>query len=301
MRVAVLGPGALGCLLAGRLAEAGEDTVLLDRDPDRAAEIRDRGIVIESQDGTRMVSLDVATGPSGAGEVDLLIVAVKAYDTASAMDQWTGCLSGAGTVLTVQNGLGNVEAILDAVPDRHVVGGITGEGATGRGPGRTYHAGAGETFLAAARGGKEAVAGAAAPLGRAGFRVHVEDDLDRVIWTKLLTNVGVNGLAGILGVRNGELLEAEGAREVMRDLIGEAATVAERKGVVLPDGDPRARAEGILRRTAENVNSLLQDLRAGRRTEVDYLNGKVVEHGDALGVPTPVNRTIWAMVRAMEG
>ena len=306
MRIAVLGPGALGCLRAARLAEAGEEAVLLDHDAARAASVAETGVQVETSGRLSRVDVPIVARPDGLSGVDLLLVTVKAYDTETAVGAWKGVLGGRAVVLTLQNGLGNVEAILErtrgggASPPARVVAGATAEGATLRGPGHTVHAGTGPTVLAAARGGREAAEEAAEPLLRAGLDVRVEDDPEAVIWSKLLVNVGVNALAGVLGLPNGELGACEDARPVMDELVDEAVRVAERRGVALAPGDPAERARGVLRRTASNVNSLLQDLRRGRRTEIDALNGRIVEAGHAAGVPTPVNRALWAMVRALE-
>lgn len=300
MKIAVLGPGAIGCLLAGRLREAGEEVLLLDRDPERARIVAREGVRIGSSSGTRVVPVAVTADPTGLEEADLIVVTVKAYDTGEAIRQWRGAVGERSVLLTLQNGLGNVETLLETCPEPSVIGGTTAEGATLEGPAHTLHAGAGETVLAPARGGREAAEAAAAPLRRAGLSVRLADDVASVIWAKLLTNVGVNGLAGVLGLTNGELGRNEAARPVIRDLIEEATEVARRKGVHLPAGDAAGRAVEILLRTSGNINSLLQDLRRGRRTEVDYLNGKIVEEGEALGIATPVNRAIWGMVRALE-
>ncbi len=310
MRIAVLGPGALGCLLAARLAEAGEETVLLDHDAARAAALAEAGLHLETDSGTRRVDLPVFARPADVTGVDLLVVLVKAYDTEAAVRQWRGVVGVGGRILTLQNGLGNAETILDlsrgngSGPTAEVVAGVTAEGATLRGPGHTAHVGSGgPTVLVALRGGRRAAEETAEPLRRAGLEVRIEDDAGPVLWSKFLVNVGANAVAGVLDLGNGELAARSEVRPVMAELIGEAVRVAERTGVGLPpDAAAEAveRTQEILRRTAGNVSSLLADLRRGRRTEIEVLNGHVVREGEAAGVATPVNRALWAMVRALE-
>ena len=310
MTIAILGPGALGCLLAARLAEAGEETVLLDHDAARAAALADAGLRLETGSGTRRVDLPVFARPEDVAGVDLLVVLVKAYDTEAAVRQWRGVVGVGGRILTLQNGLGNAEKILELTrgngsgPAAEVVAGVTAEGATLRAPGHTAHVGSGgPTVLAALRGGRNAAEETAEPLRRAGLEVRVEDDPGPVLWSKFLVNVGVNALAGVLGLDNGELEARDEVRPVMVELIGEAVRVAEGTGVRLPTAAAAEAVERtleILRRTGDNVSSLLADLRWGRRTEIDAFNGHVVREGEAAGVATPVNRALWAMVRALE-
>jgi 2-dehydropantoate 2-reductase len=138
-------------------------------------------------------------------------------------------------------------------------------------------------------------------LETAGFEVHAASDLLSLMWGKLVVNTGINALTALLEVRNGKLLEGTHARSLMNTAAMETARVAEAQGIKLPYDDPTQEVEAVARRTAENESSMLQDIRRGAPTEVDAINGAVVREGDRLGVPAPVNRTLWNLVRAKVG
>jgi 2-dehydropantoate 2-reductase len=125
-------------------------------------------------------------------------------------------------------------------------------------------------------------------------------DLQSVLWGKLAVNAGVNAVAALAQVRNGGILESRHLRELMRSAVRETVEVAAAKGVEMPEGDMESYAEGVCQRTADNVNSMLQDVRRQRRTEVDAINGVVVSEGAAAGVPTPTNAVLTTLIRGIE-
>lgn len=172
--------------------------------------------------------------------------------------------------------------------------GKTTTGATLLGPGTIRAGGSGPTYVAPHPRLEPLVE----LLETSGFEVHVASDLVSLLWGKLVVNTGINALTALLEVRNGELLEGSHARSLMNAAALETAQVAEAQGIKLPYDDPSQEVEGVARRTAENESSMLQDIRRGAPTEVDAINGAVVREGERLGVPTPVNRSLWKLVRA---
>jgi 2-dehydropantoate 2-reductase len=225
---------------------------------------------------------------------------VKSYSTEEAGRALKPLLGEKGVVVTLQNGVGNVETLGSIFGRERVLGGVTAEGATLLGPGRIRHAGHGETFLGPAGGPGAPAELLASALNSAGFKSRTVEDVDNLIWGKLIVNVGINALAAILRVRNGLLPDLAGARSVMEDAVKEAVAVAGKKGIRLPYADPMGRVVEVCRATAGNVASMLQDVLKQKPTEVDFINGAVVREGDALGVPTPVNRTLTSIVKAVQ-
>ena len=302
MRVTVVGPGALGLLFAARLIEAGAGVRLLDHRPDRAALLNQKGLGLEDAGGETHLPVAASAQPGEAlAGAELALVCVKAYQTQAVAATLARHLPATARALTLQNGAGNVEALVEALGAGRVLGGITSEGATLLGPGVVRHAGRGQTHLGPAAGPVDdfcrRVAGL---LAQAGFAVETSQDVAGLIWTKLVVNVGINALTAILGVPNGRLLELPAARGLMEAAVGEALAVGAALGVRFLHQDMQEAVRQVASRTAANISSMLQDVRARRRTEVDFINGAVVRESRRLGLACPVNQTLAGLVLALE-
>jgi 2-dehydropantoate 2-reductase len=262
------------------------------------------------RDGLRLVNLDgsetvvpvkATTRPDDVGGgVDLAIIFVKSHQTAEAAGWAKPLLESDGLALTMQNGLGNLEAMAAVLGPGRAVQGVTSHGATLLGPGHVRHAGAAVTHIAANPSLVAQVQAIADLFTRAGFETHVSDSLDGLLWGKLIINVGINALTAVLRVRNGLLAEVEPARSLMYAAVDEAMAVVKAKGITLPYADGRERAYGVAVATAANRSSMLADALRKVPTEIDVINGAIVREGARLGIPTPVNQAIVWLVRAME-
>ncbi|MCC6176464.1 MAG: 2-dehydropantoate 2-reductase [Chloroflexi bacterium] len=300
-RLAVVGPGALGCLFAGSLALAGHDVRLLGRRPEQAAALARDGLTIEHDGTVRRASVRTDTNPARLGPVDLAIVLVKATDTAAAAEALPALLAPNGAALSLQNGLGNVESLSAVLGPERVLAGVTSQGATLLGVGRIRHAGFGPTTFAEAVGGRsDRAERIAALLEAAGFPTTAVEAVAPVVWGKLIANAAINPLGALLDCSNGELVERPSSALLFDRLAGEAGAVAAALGVVLPFPDSIEHARAVARVTHRNRNSMLQDVEAGRRTEVEAINGAVARLGEHAGVPTPLNATMAALIRALE-
>lgn len=300
-RIAVVGPGALGCLFAGMLALAGHDVGLLGRRDEQAASINADGIVVERDGVERRASVRASTDPAQLGPVDLAIVLVKSTDTAEAATSLPVLLAPDGAALSLQNGLGNVEALVSILGAERVLGGITSQGATLLGTGRVRHAGFGPTSLAEATGGlTERAREIASLLSGTGFEARAYDAVAPLVWGKLIANAAINPLGALLRCQNGHTAERPSSETLFVGLAAEAGAVARALGVVLPFPDPVEHARSVAQVTYGNRNSMLQDVENGRRTEIDAINGAVARLGAEVGVPTPLNATVASLIRALE-
>jgi 2-dehydropantoate 2-reductase len=198
--------------------------------------------------------------------------------------------------LTLQNGMGNREKLAKALGARRVTLGVTTIGANLVGAGRVRPAGEGVISLSV----HSRLSPLTEMLRRAGFVVEAAPDPDALLWGKLVINAAINPLTALLGVPNGALLERPTARALMVSVAREAAAVAVAQGLHLPYPDPVVAVETIARRTATNRSSMLQDIQRGAPTEIDAICGAIVTAGESTGVPTPVNRTLWQLVKALE-
>jgi 2-dehydropantoate 2-reductase len=301
MRVAIIGPGAVGCTLGAYLVRGGADVVFLDRDEPSAAALRRSGVRVEGVRGTFHVPAVATADASSVGPVQLVVVAVKAYDTAPAMRQHAAVVGPTTVVTTFQNGLGNVETIAGLVGETRVLGGTTALGANLLAPGRVHHAGDGDTFVGEMAGGVSGRAEhVAAQLTAAGIAAVAVPNIGPRIWSKLAVNTGINALTAILRVRNGVLALHPETLALLESAVRETVAVARARGVDLDAESLVERTREVARRTAANVSSMLADVRARRRTEIAEINGAVAVAGRALGIPTPINELLAVLVCAVE-
>jgi 2-dehydropantoate 2-reductase len=285
------------------LARGGEEVYAIDIRPDIVSAVSSSGIRIVEPDGKEaVIPVRKATlKPEEAGKVDLVILLPKSRQTREAARS-ARCLFGPETVgLTVQNGLGNPEAIEAVVGEGKILAGVTMNASTFLGPGRMLYAGRGETVIGEMRGGPSPRAEKiAAAFNRAGLSTKVSAEIWNDAWGKLLVNAGVNPLTAITRLANGVMMDHPEAREIMKNLVEEGKRVALAKGIRLPYTDAVKKVEDACIATRPNHSSMLQDVLAQRETEVDFINGAIVREGERLGVETPVNRTITNLVKTIE-
>ena len=252
------------------------------------------GIRLQENGSVVQVPVRATSNPAECEAAQIALFLVKSWQTQRAATMLAKCLAPQGVALTLQNGRGTLE-LLDAVLGApRVALGVTTVGATVLGPGRVRVGGSGATYVAPHPRLEPLVD----LLQTAGFEVHPADNIESLVWGKLVVNCGINALTALLEVPNGELLARPGARAIMQEAAQETARVAEANGVNLPYPDPVEQVERVASRTASNISSMLQDIRRGAPTEVDAINGAVVQVADRLGVPVPVNRTLCNLVRA---
>jgi 2-dehydropantoate 2-reductase len=219
------------------------------------------------------------------------MVLVKSHQTASVN------LPAERLVLTVQNGLGNVERLCEAVGSRNVLAGSTSEAAIREEDGYVRHVASGKTVFGPWTSADPEPARLA--LERAGFDAEITPAPGQAIWEKATLNSGINPLTALLNMPNGALVEVPEVRQLMRDLVVEAVKVATLEGYRFEYSLVEA-AEDLCRATADNISSMLQDVRAGRKTEIDALSGELLRRGQASGLPMPRTRVVYQLIRGLE-
>lgn len=301
MKIAVIGAGAMGSLFGAYLAKAGEAVMVVDIWQEHVAAIRSQGLMLGEPAGDEVVRLDAMLGTGGLEPVDLVILFVKSAATQAAATDAAALLRPGGRVLTLQNGLGNAEAIAEIVGAERVLAGTTAQGATLLGPGRVRHGGSGETHIGRLSGEADAFCHeVAALLTNAGLPTVVEPDVRSLIWGKLIINTGINALTALLRLRNGQLADLAETRQMLALAVEEAVKVARAAGVQLPYEKPLEKVLAVAVATGQNQSSMLQDVLRGSPTEIAVINGAIVREGERLGVATPVNRTLTLLVQALE-
>lgn len=301
MRVGIVGAGALGSTLGALLVESGADVVFIRKERDQVRLIQDNGLWIEGVSGERRLDVNIVADPSDAGKVDMALVLVKAYDTASAVPAVETILAEDGVVLTLQNGLGNFEALEGAFPGRTLLG-ITTMGALSLGDGKFRHTGFGKTLFGEPDGTVKPRTKAVHSLlaaTKAGD-VQIVENAVGCLWSKVIINAAINAPATLLRLKNGDLPKTEAGRELIHGIVRECLQVVEAKGVKLIFEDPESQVIEVCRGTAENLNSMYQDIRAERRTEIDFINQAVALEAESLGLDACVNKTLALLVNSLE-
>jgi 2-dehydropantoate 2-reductase len=286
-RVTIVGTGAMACLFGALLASRARVTLTGTWRQGLAA-ICASGIIIGEPQRDVARRVNTAAWGDHVEPADLVLVLVKSWQTEEAARRLPRLLKPGGVVLTLQNGLGNLEAL---GPGACL--GVTYLGATLLGPGRVQPGGSGVTCVA----GPEWIVDL---FNEAGIEAERRDpgQVDGLLWAKLAINCGINALTALLRVRNGELLRRPDAAGLMERAALECAAVAAAKGIFLPFADAARRTREVAQLTAANRSSMLQDMLRGTPTEIDAINGATVRWGSCLGVPTPVNEILFRLVRA---
>ncbi len=309
MKIGIVGAGAMGGLFGGMLTRAGQDVWLIDKHKQRAEKINKEGLIIEASEAIESreseqetIRIKATTDPQEVGPCHLVILFVKAYDTEEATGNSLP-LTGKRTVwLTLQNGLGNIERMSEIVGKGNVVGGITYQGATVLEAGRIRHAGSGKTVMGEIDGREsERIRSISDVFSQAGIETEISDNIEGVLWGKLLVNAVINPLTAIIRERNGRLLESPLLKETMKLIAEEAARVPLKKGIRLPYERVFEKVEQSCYASRDNISSMLQDILRKKRTEVDFINGAIVSEAEKIGIPTPLNRALWNLVKFLEG
>jgi 2-dehydropantoate 2-reductase len=290
MHLTIAGTGAMACLFGARLAPVARVT-LTGSWMDGIAAIRDSGIVVERFHERTIARVAAVAWGTPIEPADLVLVLVKSWQTDEVARHLERLLKPTGVALTLQNGLGNLETL-----GPRACLGVTYEGATLLGPGRVQPGGTGSTWIA----GPEWIARLLRQAGMATEQA-VPEQVDSLLWGKLVVNCGINALTAILRDRNGELLQRQDAVVLMQRAAVECAAVAEARGISLQFPDPAAKAREVALLTAGNRSSMLQDVLRGAPTEIEAINGAVAHWGERLGVPTPVNEILYRLVCSLAG
>ena len=301
MRIAIVGAGAMGSLFGGRLAEAGEQVVLIHVRRDHIDAINEFGLRVEADDGDRRVQVRAGLASAFTSPCDLLIVFTKGLHTKQAIASAAHLVGPETWVLTLQNGLGNVDALAAHVPLERIAVGITNLPASLKGPGHVASHGLGEIRLWTASGQRdERIDQICECFERAGLRCTADPDIDSSIWEKVAFNAALNSIGAVARLPNGAIGDQPAGRRLARSVVSETLAVARAQHIRVDEQRVHDAVAYAFAHHRAHRASMLQDVLAGRPTEIETINGAVVALGRAHGVPTPVTETLLELVRLID-
>jgi 2-dehydropantoate 2-reductase len=302
VKVAVVGAGGVGSVFGGRLAAAGHDVWLVHRRREVVEALRRDGLLFEGLHGEHeRIAVHATDATAEVGEVDLVLILTKSTDTRAAAES-ARCMLGKSTlVVTLQNGLGNLEIMAEVLGADRVLLGMTYVGATQVGPGHVRHTASGQTFVGEPNAQDSwRVEDLARTFSAAGMPTEPTNRLWEMVWGKLVINAAMNATCALTGASGEAALRSEAANALFALVAEETATIAAALGISLPYPDAVARVRQHSRDIGESKPSMLQDMERGRPTEVEAINGAIVREGARLGIPTPFNQMLLLLVRARE-
>jgi 2-dehydropantoate 2-reductase len=293
MKLAVMGAGAVGCYYGGMLARAGHNVVLIGR-PQHVEAIERQGLRLETQNSDERIRVSASTEASAMQGAQLVLFCVKSTDTESGAAAIKPYLAPDALVLSLQNGVDNAERLRALLP-QEVIAAAVYIGVEMAGPGHVRHHGRGELVIEPSKASDDV----ARALIAAGVQTEISDNVRGALWAKLILNCAYNALSAITQLPYGRLVKGEGITAVMRNVVDECVAVAKADDVTIP-GDVDAAVRKIAETVPGQYSSTAQDLARGKRSEIDHLNGLIVRRGEMLGVATPANRLLYAIVKLIE-
>ena len=298
LKVAVMGAGAVGCYYGAMLARGGHDVVLIAR-PQHVEAIAKRGLRLQTARFDEHVHLAASTEASAVQGADVVLFCVKSTDTESAGALIRPFLKADALVLCLQNGVDNADRLSAHLPQHDVAAAVVYVATEMAGPGHVKHNGRGELVIAPSTSAAVSSEALARALVAAGVQTEISSNVRGALWAKLTLNCAYNAVSAITQLPYGKIVPGMGIKEVIRDLVAECLAVALAESVQMP-GDMDAAVRKIAETMQSQYSSTAQDLARGKRSEIDYLNGFIVRRGDALGIATPANRVMWALVKLLE-
>ena len=304
MKIAVIGAGAMGSVIGGLLAKAGNEVILVDVWKQAVDVINTNGLKIEDKTGSvEIIKVRATDQPAAAGAMDLVLVFVKCYHTESAVRNALPMIAPNTVVLSLQNGWGNGPRIAEIVGEEKLLIGVCYHSATVAGPGHVLHGGKGMTFMGELNGKmSERLARVAKTFTDAGIDVTTTPSVLKEIWSKLALNVCTLPTSALLRFYAPQLVQHEPMLDLMRSLLREVVAVANAQEIALDFDESWEAITGLLKRCAPGAkSSMLQDVEKGRITEIDVINGAIIEAGHRLGIATPYNEAMVKLVKSLEG
>ncbi len=297
-KIAVVGAGGVGGYFGGLLAKAGLDVFFLARGEHLKA-IKKNGLKVESYRGDFDVKMTASDDPAMIGLCDIVLFCVKSFDTESMAERIKPLVGQSTVIISFQNGVENEEIIGNVLGSEKVMGGVAFIGSRIKAPGVILHTAAGSMTFGELEGGtSERGRGLLKLFENAGIEAILSENIKKAMWQKMVWNCGFNAITALSGSSVSQLLSVAEARQVVKDAMDEVLSVAKGLGVALREDLP-GKTITHTEKQGEIRTSMLVDLENGRKVEIEALNGAVSRLGKKLGMPTPVNDTLYAALKVI--
>jgi 2-dehydropantoate 2-reductase len=297
MKVGIVGAGAMGSIFAYFFHKANIEPVFLEKSNDIIKSL-DNGLNIIAGNESENLQIGISNKPNILKDCTIIIIFVKTYDTEEAVKGIVQEIDKTSIILSLQNGIGSKDIIAKHIPEDRIVYGSTSIGATRVNSNTVRLGGMGDVVIGGAN--KESVAIVGRILKKAEFNVNISVNPDEVVWKKAIINAGINPLGALLGVPNGKIIETEYGRRLQEEIVREAVKVAAGIKLVLDAEQMIEQTRNVCKNTSQNLCSMLQDISAGRRTEIDSINGFIIKFGKMKSIATPYNDVIYNLIKAKE-
>ena len=298
-KTAVVGAGAVGGYFGGLLARAGAPVVMIGR-PSFVEAVERSGLFLDTLQFQERVAVEASADMGALRGAEIVLFCVKTTDNAATAGQMAPLLAPDAIVLSLQNGVDNVEQ-LRAAANLNAFPAVVYVAASVPEPGHIKHVGRGDLVIGPEN---KVTRGVARVFARAGIPCRISENIEGELWTKLTANCALNAVSALGNAKYGRIAANAEARQLVEAIVAEVLAVADAAGVQLPAlADPQgaiASAMKVAAQMTEALSSTAQDLRRGKRTEIDSLNGFIARKGAALGVPAPVNQALYALVKLAE-
>jgi 2-dehydropantoate 2-reductase len=291
--ILIVGSGAMACLFAARFCASSQRVCLLGSWAEGISTLESQGVTLVNDQEKRNYPVSVARTPEECLGSRLALVLEKSWQTTTAAERLSKCLADDGIALTLQNGLGNLEILVEKLGAERVFAGAVTFGATLLQPGVVRQNGIGRVDLPDHR----SLAGFYSAIEKTGIQINRLKDIDSLLWGKLLLNAAINPLTAILNVPNGFLLDNSEVHSLAMETLSEGIEIARAWGISLPYSDPQMALDAVLRDTAGNISSMLQDIRRGSTTEIESICGILIQRARQVGVDTPTIETLYHLVK----
>lgn len=302
MKIVIIGSGAMGCLYGAYLSKS-NDVTMVDVYPPQVDAINQNGITVLEEDGTEHQYKNVKAVKSGEckEKADLVIIFVKSNYAESALRENKALFTDSTIVMTLQNGAGNDRKIMQYVPEKNIVIGTSKHNSVNMGGGKVRHSGTGATTIGSNLGTTPALTKIKDTLTEAGFLTEISDDIQRIIWSKLFVNLSINTFTAITRSPIGSMIENKYAWDFAEKMICEAVDVAEADGTHFSYMEVLNMVHHTCEDAGKGYSSMSQDVMNCRLTEIDAINGAIVEQAKHYNVAAPYNTLIVDLIHAIEG